>query len=84
MELTEQEKQSINYTLKEFIYSIRKSDVCYKIYKYYTSDFSQRISKNRKNIELNFDSIETQIKRKILSDKIGDPYFDTIKISNIN
>lgn len=83
MELTEQEKQSINYTLKEFIYSIRKSDVCYKIYKYYTSDFSQRISKNRKNIELNFDSIETQIKRKILSDKIGDPYFDTIKTSNI-
>ena len=83
MELTEQEKQSINYTLKEFIYSIRKSDVCYKIYKYYTSDFSQRISKNRKNIELNFDSIETQSKRKILSDKIGDPYFDTIKISNI-
>lgn len=83
MNLTEQERESIKNTLKSFIYTIRKSDVCYKVYKYYTSDFSQRLSKDRKNIDLNFESIQTQIERKILSNKNGEPYFDSIKISDI-
>ena len=79
MEITEQDKQTIKRVLKSIVFSIRKVDVCYKIYKYYTSDFSQRIG-NRIPIKMDFDSLELQIKRKLISNQL-DPYFREIKTS---
>ena len=45
MEINQQEEQIIKGVLKYFIYHLRISDVCNKVFTYYTSDFSQRLNR---------------------------------------
>ena len=80
MEINQQEEQIIKGVLKYFIYHLRISDVCNKVFTYYTSDFSQRL--NRIKIYHDFESVELQIKRKILTAN-SVPYWNGLKTSDI-
>lgn len=83
-QLTEQEEKSIKSTLKKFVFSLRNSTVTYKVFKYYTQTFEERLSKSRAKIEFDFEGIELQIKRKILSSHSSDPYWSNIKTSEVS
>lgn len=66
---TEEEGKKIQFVLNEVIYQIRSSQIMMQIFTYYVSDLDQMLVKNRVKIELNFEGLKTQIKRKILSQR---------------
>ncbi|QIG64919.1 hypothetical protein SJC03_245 [Bacteroides phage SJC03] len=64
-----EKKTIVENVLNTFIFRIKVSPILLTVYKYYVSDQSQMSDGNRVKIDLNFDSIKLQIKRKILSQK---------------
>ena len=65
----DEKKTIVESVLNTFIFRIKVSPILLTVYKYYVSDQSQMSDGNRVKIDLNFDSIKLQIKRKILSQK---------------
>ena len=61
-----EKKTIVENVLNTFIFRIKVSPILLTVYKYYVSDQSQMSDGNRVKIDLNFDSIKLQIKRKIL------------------
>ena len=64
-----EKKTIVESVLNTFIFRIKVSPILLTVYQYYVSDQSQMSDGNRVKIDLNFDSIKLQIKRKILSQK---------------
>lgn len=68
--MTEEIKLICKEVLSDFIYKIRMENSIYKIvYTYYISDYSQMMQGNIVKIGQNFESLKTQIKRKILTER---------------
>lgn len=68
--LIEPEKEEIiKRVLERFITKIRNQDILSTVYKYYVSDYAQLNERNRINIEFNFECVNLQIKRRILTEK---------------